>query len=195
MVMEPLLGGRLSDGLPAEAVRLFDAAEGDYTPAARALRWLWNQPEVTVVLSGMSGMAQLEENVRTAEESRVGMISGGELDLYDKALEIFNASYKIPCTGCNYCMPCPFGVNIPGCFSAYNASHAIGKRTGRPQYMVGTSITSKTPSYAGLCKKCGKCGSHCPQSIAIPDRMGEVEKRMEPLWFKAAAALMKRFVK
>jgi predicted aldo/keto reductase-like oxidoreductase len=193
--MEPLLGGRLSDGLPSNAVKLFNEAEGDYTPAARALRWLWDQPEVTVVLSGMSNLAQLEENTKTAEEASPGMLSGEERALYEKVLDIFNKSYKVPCTGCNYCMPCPFGVNIPGCFTAYNASYAISMRTGRQQYLVGTNITSKTPSYAGLCKKCGKCGAHCPQNIDIPNRMGEVEKRMEPLWFKLAATVMKRFVK
>ncbi|MCL2055156.1 MAG: aldo/keto reductase [Oscillospiraceae bacterium] len=195
IVMEPLLGGRLADGLPPKAEELFKKTNAALTPAAWALRWLWEQPEVTVVLSGMGSMAQLDENVKTAEASSIGMLTADEREAYSQAIEIFNESYKIPCTGCNYCMPCPLGVNIPGCFSAYNSSYAIGKKTGMQQYMTGTNITSKTPSYAGLCKKCGKCEKHCPQSIKVAEAMGEVKKRMEPLWFKVLASGAKRFVK
>lgn len=194
IIMEPLLGGKLATGLPADAVSAFKSADSSFSPVAWALRWLWNQPEVTVVLSGMNEFSQLNENILLAEKSIPNMLTEKENDTFDNVIKIFNESYKIPCTGCGYCMPCPKNVNIPACFAAYNSSFAIDKGTGRQQYLTGTGVTSKFPAYAGLCVKCGKCEKHCPQNIKIREQLDVVEKRMEPFWFKAMSSVIKFFV-
>jgi len=126
MVMEPLLGGKLAAGLPQKAVDIFKTANSSLTPAAWALRWLWNQPEVTVVLSGMNEISQLEDNLKTAQNAAPNMLTVAENNAYKLVMKHIRASYKIPCTECNYCMPCPQNVNIPGCFSGYNVSYGVG---------------------------------------------------------------------
>ncbi|MDR1147262.1 MAG: aldo/keto reductase, partial [Spirochaetaceae bacterium] len=125
IIMEPLLGGRLINGLPKAAHEAFKKADPGRSPAAWGLDWLWNQTEVGVVLSGMSSMKQLEENIKLAENSGADSLSAAHLAVFGEVKNIFNASYKVPCTGCSYCMPCPQNVNIPGCFAAYNASFAF----------------------------------------------------------------------
>jgi len=116
-IMEPLLGGKLATDLPKNAIKIFKKANPDLSPAGWALNWLWNQEEVTLLLSGMNSMAQLEENIGVARLAEVGMHGERELEVYRQALEVIKQKYKVRCTGCNYCMPCPKGVNIPGCFS------------------------------------------------------------------------------
>ncbi|MDR1218492.1 MAG: 4Fe-4S dicluster domain-containing protein, partial [Treponema sp.] len=102
-------------------------------------------------------------------------------------------TYKIPCTGCNYCMPCPQNVNIPACFAAYNVSHTIGMLSGIQQYMTSTGATDPRKNYAASnCKECGKCEKKCPQHILITKSLRDVVKRLEPFWFKTA---LKIFVK
>ena len=184
IIMEPLLGGKLADGLPGGAAQVFKEAGTGLSPACWALRWLWDQPEVTVVLSGMSSMPQLSENISAAEGASPGMLTEGEREIFEKVKAIFNESYKIKCTGCNYCMPCPHGVNIPGCFSAYNARHAIGRSTGMHQYLMSSGAFSAEQHFAGLCEKCGKCEKLCPQHIEIISSLEKVKKAMEPFWYR-----------
>lgn len=188
MIMEPLLGGKLANSLPPEAVSLFKKANPNVSPVSWALRWLWNQPEVTVILSGMNDIKQLEENIEIAENAVPNMLSQEEIETIHGVKDIFNSSYKVHCTGCHYCTPCPHGVNIPACFSAYNAYYAIGKSTGLIQYITSTVLSSK-PGYASLCKKCGKCEKHCPQNIQIISSLEEVQKKMENILF-----ILTRFV-
>ncbi|HML46563.1 MAG TPA: aldo/keto reductase [Clostridia bacterium] len=193
IVMEPLLGGRLATGLPERAEAALRRAQPDWSPAAWALRWLWNQPEVTVVLSGMSAEAQLRENVAHACASLPGELSPKALEAVVRATEAFDASNKVPCTGCGYCMPCPQHVNIPGCFAGYNAVYAHGFSKGVQQYMQSTGALSPLPANAGRCIKCRKCESHCPQNIPIAETMQTVAKRMEPFWYKAGMAVARRY--
>ncbi|MCL2508691.1 MAG: aldo/keto reductase [Oscillospiraceae bacterium] len=181
MIMEPLLGGRLATGIPKQAVKLFEQAAPGRSPAAWAMRWLWDQPEVTVVLSGMNSMAQLDDNINTAENAIPGCLSASEREVYPQVVKIFRESYKIPCTGCNYCMPCPKRVNIPGCFAAYNASYAVDLFTGFQQYTTTSNISDpKSNSSARNCVKCGKCVKECPQNIDIPAQLKRVARRLEP---------------
>lgn len=194
MIMEPLLGGKLANALPKPAVECFHAANSEITPVAWALRWLWNQPEVTVVLSGMNQMSQLTENLQTAENAVPGILSQKELAVYQEVRKLFQASDRIPCTGCHYCMPCPHGVNIPSCFTAYNTYGSISKSQGTMQYALGTLLSGK-PAYAGLCKKCGKCERHCPQHIPIIQSLEEVSGNMETFRFRMMAFGTKLFVK
>ncbi|GBU29478.1 aldo/keto reductase [Treponema sp. R8-4-B8] len=180
VIMEPLLGGKLAAGLPKEAVKLFKNADSDLSPAGWALNWLWNQSEVTTILSGMNNMDQLKENIALAEKSSAGMLDDAKLAVYKSALEIIKRSCKVRCTGCNYCMPCPVGVNIPGSFSAYNAVYSMGYVEGIKQYVTSTGLTQEKSGSPSLCVKCGKCETHCPQSIPIMKELVTVKKKMEP---------------
>jgi len=192
MIMEPLLGGKLVGGLPAEAVQIFKRADPRLSPAAWGLNWVWNQSEVTLLLSGMGDMAQLEENLKLADAAQPGMVGEGEA--YRQVLELVNRAYKIRCTGCNYCMPCPRGVNIPGCFSTYNTSYAIGYVEGMKQFVSSTGLTTERSASPSLCVKCGKCETHCPQHIEIIKSLGQVRRRMEPLWLKGVGVVARAFL-
>jgi predicted aldo/keto reductase-like oxidoreductase len=185
IVMEPLLGGKLANP-PKKAARILTDANSGISPAAWALRWIWNQEEATVVLSGMNGMEQLDDNIQTAEESPTGCMTGREAKAIADVVAVFEGAYKIPCTGCNYCVPCPAGVNIPGCFAGYNASHAAGFITGMTQYLTGTRAYDPATSASGAkCVKCGQCEKKCPQHIEIIKSLEAATARMEPFWFRA----------
>ena len=194
MIMEPLLGGRLANGLPRQATEALQRAAGGRTLASWGLRWVFNQPEPTVVLSGMNASDQLEDNITTASQSAVGMLSDEEQAALMDAHEVLRAAHKVPCTGCNYCMPCPQGVNIPGCFSAYNARYVAGFSRSMMQYFTSTSA-SDPDKYTGprKCVRCGACEAKCPQHIPIPDSLVEVRKHMEPFYFKALAHIVRMF--
>lgn len=193
--MEPLLGGKLATGLPKKAASLFKEADPAATPVSWALKWLWNQPEVTVVLSGMSSDAQLSENIALAN-AEAKAFTQKDFDLFKAVEKEFNSSYKIPCTGCNYCMPCPSGVNIPGCFAGYNMLHAAGFVTGLQQYITGTGASDPQKNYGpSRCTGCGKCERHCPQHIPIVESLKDVKKRMEPFWFNPAMKLVNRVMR
>jgi len=183
IIMEPLLGGKLATGLPKKAAAIFKEANNELSPAAWALRWLWNQNEVTVVLSGMNEMTQLEENIKAAKNAAPNMLTKVETDTYESVIKIIEDSYKIPCTGCNYCLPCPQSVNISACFAAYNVSFAIGKVSGFLQYLTGTSAMEPENNHsANQCKECGACEKKCPQHIPIIESLKNVTERMEPFF-------------
>ena len=193
IIMEPLLGGKLANGLPKKAANIFKAANSSLTPAAWALRWLWNQKEVTVVLSGMNDISQLDDNIVAAKNALPDMLTEAEHKTYESAIGSIKASYKIPCTGCNYCMPCPHKVNIPACFAAYNESYSVGFYTGLKNYVTSTGILHANENYgAGNCKECGSCEKQCPQHIPIINSLKNVRKRMEPFWLRAGLKLYKK---
>ena len=195
IIMGPLLGGRLAGNLPPAALNIFRSA-GGYTPAAWGLRWVWNQSEAAVVLSGMTNPSQIIENAALADACPAGSLSPEEMEVYGKVQEIFNAAHKINCTGCAYCMPCPGGVNISDCFAAYNTSFTMGWFAGAKQYMMCTGIVSVKRSGAANCNACGKCENNCPQKIPVIESLKQVQKRLEPLpvrvIVKAARAFMGR---
>jgi len=193
-IMEPLLGGQLAAGLPQTAVSRFKGANPDISPVSWALKWLWHQPEVTTLFSGMNEMKQLDENAKAAETALPDMLSQEEMETFKDVKKIFNESFKIHCTGCHYCMPCPLNVNIPVCFTAYNTYHSISKYAGNMQYLMSTLLSEKS-GYASLCKKCGKCEPLCPQHIQIGKSLSEVEKKMEKPMFKMMAFGMKLFMR
>jgi predicted aldo/keto reductase-like oxidoreductase len=168
-VMEPLLGGKLANGLPLKAVNIFKIVNNTLSPSEWALKWLWNQEEVTVVLSGMNEKSQLEENIKTAANSIPNMLTKEENEAFESVIKVFNDSFKIPCTGCNYCMPCPNNVNIPACFAAYNVSYTTGMASGIQQYITSTGANNTIEGRyaASKCIKCGKCEKNCPQHIQI----------------------------
>ncbi len=177
IIMEPLRGGRLVN-LPPKAQELFDAMPQKRSAADWGLRWIWNHPAVTVVLSGMNDIAQVEENCRIAEESTPGHLSQEELGVYPRVLDELYASMKVGCTGCNYCQPCPQGVDIPTCFSTYNNSYANGFFVGFREYLMCT-LLRRDKTNAGRCVECGACERHCPQHIRIRQELKRVRRRFE----------------
>ena len=194
IVMEPLMGGRLTDNLPRAAADVFKKADPAMPPAEWGLRWVWNHPGVTVVLSGMSTPGQLEQNVRTATSALPGCLTGTQLSVYDSAIAAIKTGFRVHCTGCGYCIPCPAGVDIPGCFSAYNAASGISRRAGFQQYVQALGAMTSTPHNASRCKECGKCETHCPQSIAIRRELKSVAREMEPFWFRPGMAAARAFM-
>lgn len=195
IIMEPLRGGRLADQIPESAAKVFAAASPRRSPAAFGLRWLFNQPEVTVVLSGMNSMEQIKENIAVAEKTQINALTPADLAVYEQAKEAINSVVKAACTGCGYCMPCPHGVDIPTCFRCYNAKYADGWYKGLKEYFLCTSM-KKEVSAASRCSGCGKCEKVCPQHLPIRELLRAVEKEMEtPLYrlAKKGADLLMRF--
>ena len=147
VIMEPLRGGKLVNMLPEEAKKVMARSGRGWTPAGWAFRWLYNQPGVTVVLSGMNSMAMVEENVATASEATAGAFTEADFNVIEQVRQQIRQTEKVGCTGCRYCMPCPQGVDIPGAFRCYNAMYAETKRAGRWQYIQTVSMT-KDPVFA-----------------------------------------------
>jgi predicted aldo/keto reductase-like oxidoreductase len=172
VIMEPILGGRLVD--PADPIRqIWDGAAKKRTPADWALQWLWNQPEVSVVLSGMSAMQHVVENVASAEASGIGSLNAQELALFDQVREKYKELCPIPCTKCGYCMPCPNGVDIPRNFEVYNEGVMYDKPdSARDGYNKWTPEEAQ----ASQCIQCRECEEKCPQSIAISEWMPVVHE-------------------
>jgi predicted aldo/keto reductase-like oxidoreductase len=137
-----------------------------HSPAGWAFRWLWNQPEVTCVLSGMNSMDMVRENMETASTVQVGELGPAEEEMLTGVVAAINEKVKVGCTGCGYCMPCPMKVDIPGTFAAYNRLYTESKFWGFVEYTICTALR-KNSTAASACIGCGKCEQHCPQSIEI----------------------------
>ncbi len=195
VIMEPLRGGRLVNLLPEKAKKIFDAYPVKRSYAEWGLRWLWNQCEVTVVLSGMSTMEMVEENVRIASEARAGEQGTEEEALYTLVVKAIHESVKVGCTACGYCQPCPMGVDIPGAFAAYNRWHGEEKTGAFMDYLKCTTLRKNTTAVSN-CIGCGKCEKHCPQKIEIRKELKEVQKTLEtPLYriIRTGAGWVMRF--
>ncbi len=191
IIMEPLRGGRLVNDLPPKAKEIFHKTSPRRSPAEWALRWLWNQSSVSVVLSGMNSMEMLKENIRIARSVKIGELTKSDAVLFQKIRKALNEKIKVPCTGCTYCQPCPAGVDIPGIFRCYNVCYTDNYFTGMREYLMCTTMRAK-PSNASLCKKCGKCEKHCPQGIKIRNELNSVVKHMENPIYKIIAFVTKR---
>ncbi len=185
MIMEPLRGGRLVNMLPAKAKKLIAEHPSGRSAAEWGLRWLWNQPEVTCVLSGMFGTEMVKENIRIAETAHVGDFTDEDFAFIEQIKSIIKETQQVGCTGCGYCMPCPAGVDIPGAFSCHNAMYAESKASGRKDYLK-SSVFRKHPSSASQCVGCGKCTKHCPQNIDIPAQLSLAAKDLEDTKYKIA---------
>ncbi len=193
MIMEPLRGGKLVNNLPAEAKTVFAEHPVQHTPAQWAFRWLYNQPEISVVLSGMNSDEMVEDNIKTASETEIGELTSADEAMLKKVVRAINAKMKVPCTGCGYCMPCPQKVNISGAFSAYNRSYSDSKFAGTKEYIKCT--TAKDCAPASACIGCGKCEQHCPQGIEIRKQLKAAENDLEGKVYKAAVSVIKTFTK
>jgi predicted aldo/keto reductase-like oxidoreductase len=180
MIMEPLRGGNLAGRIPESIRKIWDSSPVKRSPAEWGLRWVWDHPEVTVVLSGMNDEAHIDENIRVAGEAAPGNLSDDERELIARVRDEYRRLMKVGCTGCGYCMPCPAGVDIPGVFASYNA-HALFPHdpAGKFQYIGRHGGLMGEKTAAGLCRQCGKCEKACPQALPIPALMKEVSREME----------------
>ncbi len=194
IIMEPLRGGRLVQALPEGAKKIFDKAQPNRSYAEWGLRWIWNHPQVNVILSGMNDIAQVEENVRIAEEAGAQEFTEKELAVIQSVKEEINKHMKVPCTGCGYCMPCPKGVDIPTCFAAYNTRYTDSWYSGMKAYFMCTTLKTN-PSNASNCIGCGKCEKHCPQGIHVREELKQVRKHMENPIYKMARFIAARIGK
>lgn len=182
IVMEPLRGGNLAGHIPPVISEIWDKADTKRTPVEWALRWVWDHPEVTVVLSGMSELSQVKENIHIAEHAFAGSLTAKELQLVNEVATKYMELMKIHCTDCRYCMPCPCNVDIPACFETYNNLHMFG---GEERLMVmyaaklGGILRGSTQAFASQCSKCGHCVELCPQQLPIPDLLERVAERFE----------------
>ncbi len=192
MIMEPLRGGKLVNNLPKDAQDIWAKAEGNRSAAEWALRWVWNNPAVLTVLSGMNSMEMIEENIRIASEAKVNELTEEELSLYGKVVKAILGKDTIPCTGCNYCIPCPKGVEIPLCFTSYN-----DKKSGIEKGFLTNFfyIQRLNKHEASLCVECGKCEKHCPQNIAIMKELKKVRKEMEGPLYRPLRFLVRKLMK
>lgn len=175
VVMEPIRGGRLVNNLPPQIIDILNSAPAKRSLADWALQWVWNQPEVSIVLSGMSNMEQVKQNIESANRSGVNTLTQEELDILTKAKETYRKLSPIPCTGCYYCMPCPSGVNIPGNFELYNNAHIYNDFERFQKAYMHMNEANR----ASACEACGTCEGVCPQGIEITDRMAEVKEYFE----------------
>lgn len=193
IIMEPLRGGRLVELLPEKARALMERHTPRRSPAEWALRWLWNQPEVTCVLSGMNSLEMVEENCRVALESRAGEFGPEEETFFEELRRVINEKMKVGCTGCGYCLPCPRGVDIPGIFRCYNELYTESRFAGWKEYVQVIGFR-REPGFASQCVGCGKCRQHCPQGIDIPVLLKKAERAAFPPLHRAIVYPVRRLM-
>ena len=181
IIMEPLRGGRLTNTLPASAKKII--AHTSLTPAQFAFRWLWDQTEVTCVLSGMNSLDMVKENLATAQVSHPGSLTPEDRGGYTKVVAAINENMKVGCTGCRYCMPCPKGVDIPGTFAAYNRMASDGYWKALTEYFMITGVR-KDYTGPGNCIGCGKCEQHCPQHLPIRQELKNARNALEGIPYR-----------
>lgn len=193
VIMEPLRGGKLVNLLPEDAKNLIKENDRGWTPAEWAFRWLFNQPEVTCVLSGMNSLEMVEENVRVADDMQPGSLTEEDFSFLEQIKGKINEKVKVGCTACRYCMPCPKGVDIPGTFACYNTMFTESKKAGRFQFAQTVGLT-KEPAFASQCIECGKCEKHCPQNLPIREKLKEADKALRPLHYKIGINIARKYM-
>ncbi len=192
IVMEPLRGGKLVQ-LPDKALQELQTSGTGYTPAELGLRWLWDQPEVSCVLSGMNSVAMVEENARIADSAEPGHLSAEDKALVRRVKGIIREREKVGCTECRYCMPCSSGVDIPGNFHHYNLMYLESKHSARFEFAQNVGLR-KEPGFASLCTECGECEQRCPQHIPIRSMLKEADRALRPLPYKAGISVARAFM-
>ena len=196
IVMEPLRGGSLTGNIPKEVQEIYDTADIKRKPADWALRWIYNHPQVTLVLSGMNEIEQVDENIKTASETMPNSLTEKEEKIIKKVRNKYLELLTIGCTGCGYCMPCPLGIDIPGVLKELNNFHMFSKSKAKIKYMSYSGIMTADgkPHFASSCIECGKCEKKCPQNLKIRQGMKQIAKEMEGPVMKAVAAIARPIV-
>ena len=193
IIMEPLRGGKLVR-LPQKAVAALRESGTGYSPAELGLRWLWDQPEVTCVLSGMNSQEMVAENVRIASTAKPGQLNPAERKLTERIRGIIREREKVGCTGCRYCMPCPKGVDIPANFHFYNLMYLEKKGPARYEFLQNMALR-QNPGFASLCVGCGKCEAHCPQHLPIREKLREADRALRPLPVRAGIRVARKILR
>ena len=171
VIMEPLKGGRLTDAVPDQVQKIWNEAPVNRPPVEWAFKWLAARPEVTTILSGMSSMEQLDQNIRLFSKEDLPDLTSGELARVERVAEVYRGLIKYGCTECRYCMPCPSGVAIPRLIRFINDWNAYEKNPSlKEEYLTWMDDTE----HASNCVRCGHCEEHCPQKLPIMDIMGEI---------------------
>jgi hypothetical protein len=177
VIMEPIRGGALAKKPPESVAKVWETEPRQMSLAEWALQWIWNQPEISVVLSGMSTMEQVQENIASAERSGVGKLNQNDLALINRVRKAYKNLYPIPCSGCRYCMPCPNGIDIPLIFGIYNDGVAYNiPNRGKGRYQ-DPLLDGKR---GDLCVRCNKCVEVCPQKIDIPGWLEKIHELIGP---------------
>lgn len=192
IIMEPLRGGKLVDLLPETAKKIIAENPRKRTPAEWAFRWLWSQPEVTCVLSGMNSKEMVEENIRIASEVQTNEFTEEDFQMIEEVKAEINKNIKVGCTACAYCMPCPKGIDIPTAFRCYNQMYTENKKSGRSEYLQIIAL-QKEMSDISNCVECGKCEMHCPQHIEIRKKLKEARKELLPFYYRIGIKLVRLF--
>lgn len=175
VVMEPLRGGLLAREPPEPVKQIWETTEEDWSPVEWALRWLWDQPEVSVVLSGMSALDHVKENVNIADQAGVNTLTNDQLAIMEKVKNTYDELYPVQCTGCNYCIPCPNDVAIPTNFELYNFAEVYDQYENRKESYSNMDDKKKASS----CVACRECVEVCPQNLPIVDLLEEVAAYFE----------------
>jgi len=195
VVMEPLRGGNLAAKAPEKVQAKFNSYKEKRSPAFWALRWLWNQEGIGVVLSGMNVDEHIVENIKVANLTAAGSMSDEESRIVEEVKVIYRDLMQVPCTGCNYCMPCPFGVDIPGIFSDYNEKYFFGGRMAQIRYISKqVGIMGEGNSGATLCTECGLCERHCPQSIEIRKELKNAHGELDNSFIRTGLSIGMRIM-
>lgn len=192
IIMEPLRGGKLVN-LPEQAKQVLASHGKGYTPAELGLRWLWNQPEVTCVLSGMNSEEMVSENIRVASDAEPGHLTEEDMEIVAQIRQIIRQREKVGCTGCRYCMPCPKGVDIPGNFHYYNLMYMEKKSSARKEFARNMGLR-KEPGFATQCVGCGLCEKHCPQHLPIRQKLKEADRDLRPLPYKIGIQVARKIM-
>jgi len=198
IIMEPLRGGNLASPVPPAVKEIWDEAPTKRTAAEWALHWVWNHPEVTVVLSGMNEEANIEENLTVADKAHPNSLTEAELQLVKKVEWKYRELMKVSCTGCRYCMPCPEGVNIPLCFETYNNLY-MSDNSDETKFLYAARLSGILSiggdEFASQCVKCGECLEKCPQHIDIPTILESVVEELEGPDLEERVAIAKQVFK
>ncbi len=194
MIMEPLRGGKLVDMLPQSAKNLIDSSPEGYSYAELAFRWLWDQPEVTCVLSGMNSLDMVRENCRIAADAKPGAFTPELHELVRQVRQAIVSSTRIGCTECGYCMPCPRGVDIPGTFRCYNRIYTENRVSGMKDYFQSIALRFP-PAFAHQCNGCGRCEKHCPQHLPIRRNLKKAGRALTPLPVRPVLWAARKYLK
>jgi uncharacterized protein len=178
VVMEPLRGGKLAKEPPEPVAKVWKSAPRQMAPVEWALQWVWNQPEISVALSGMGAMEQVEQNIQIAGRSGVGKLSEADLKLIERVRKAYTGLAPVPCTDCKYCQPCPHGVDIPRIFQFYNDGVMYNDLKDARRGYNGPFL--KPESRADKCEECGECLTKCPQHIEIPEWLKKAAEALKP---------------
>jgi predicted aldo/keto reductase-like oxidoreductase len=193
MIMEPLRGGKLVGLLPDSAKKLIASNAHGWSAAEWGFRWLYNQSEITCVLSGMNSIEMVQENCRIADNALPGHFTQEDFDFIDQIIAEIKRSEKVGCTGCNYCMPCPKGIDIPGLFRGWNRMYSESRFSGWYDYFQTVGLR-KESAFSTACIGCGKCEKHCPQNIPIREMIKKAGREVSPWFIKGVIIVARKFL-